>query len=50
MPPTRALFETIWTLDRDWLPEIRERLAQAERSGTDVHRIGSPEELEIFEI
>jgi len=50
MPPTRALFETIWTLDRDWLPEICERLAQAERTSTDVRRIGSPEDLETFEI
>jgi adenylate kinase family enzyme len=50
MPPTRAFFETIWTLDRDWLPEIRERLARAERAGTDVRRIGSPEELETFVI
>lgn len=50
MPPTRALFETIWMLDRDWLPTIRERLAEAERGGTDVRRIASPEELAVFEI
>jgi adenylate kinase family enzyme len=48
MPPTRALFETIWMLDRDWLPTIRER--PAERGGTDVRRIASPEELAVFEI
>src|ERR1700761_3854554 len=23
MPPTEALFRTIWDVDRDWMPEIR---------------------------
>ncbi len=45
MPPTRALFETIWMLDRDWLPQIRRWVAEAEASGTEVRRITDVEGL-----
>lgn len=39
MPPTRDLFETIWTVDRDWMPGIRDAVAAAEAAGTDVRRV-----------
>lgn len=50
MPSTKALFETIYTVDRDWMPKIRELVSQAESSGTDVRRVSNPEELDIFQI
>jgi adenylate kinase family enzyme len=40
-PPTKALFETIWNLDREWLPEIRASIDELERSGTTVFRLCS---------
>jgi len=41
MPPTGPLFETIWTVDRDWLPEIRTLVARAEDRGASITRIES---------
>jgi hypothetical protein len=49
-PPTKALFETISTVDRDWLPEIRERVDAAEKAGTSVFRLRSLDELNDFRI
>ena len=45
MPPTAALFETIWTVDRDWMPEIRALVAREESAGKSVTRIASLDAL-----
>ncbi|MEM7021639.1 MAG: adenylate kinase [Pseudomonadota bacterium] len=50
MPSTKALFETIWTLDREWLPVIRAQLDQARTAGKDVRSIHSLEALERFDL
>jgi adenylate kinase family enzyme len=48
MPPTEALFRTIWEVDRDWMPEIR-RIAMLEgERGKRVSRLGSIAELDEF--
>jgi adenylate kinase family enzyme len=49
MPPTEALFRTIWEVDREWMPEIRRIVAAEERKGKRVVRIGSIAELDGFE-
>lgn len=41
MPDTDALFETIWTIDRDWMPGIRAMVAGEERAGKQVVRLQS---------
>jgi hypothetical protein len=45
MPPTEALFRTIFEIDRDWMPEVRRLVAAAEGSGTRVERIADIETL-----
>ena len=47
-PPTRGLFETMWRVDRDWMPDIRDHCARAERDGKIVIRLGTLEELGVF--
>lgn len=47
-PPLKALFETIWQVDRDWMPEIRHLLEGEERQGKRLFRINSLEELNSF--
>jgi adenylate kinase family enzyme len=48
MPPTRALFETIWEVDRTWMPQVRRLCAEAEARGTSVLRLSSVDELSRF--
>ncbi|MEO9959029.1 MAG: hypothetical protein ABJF07_01930 [Nisaea sp.] len=48
MPPTQALFETVWRVDRDWMPTIRGLVSDA-RQQKSVQIIASFEELENFE-
>lgn len=45
-PPNRALFETIWTVDRDWLPRLRSLIDAAEARGCRVYRIHDLDELD----
>lgn len=45
MPPTEALFRTIWQVDQDWLPELRETVRRREAAGAAVTRIESVEAL-----
>jgi len=45
MPPTQALFKTIWDVDQDWMPEIRALCSAAEAQGKSVTRIASIEDL-----
>ena len=48
MPPTEALFRTIWEVDRDWMPEIRAMVADAEKNGKRVHRLTTIEAVDRF--
>jgi hypothetical protein len=41
MPPTAGLFETIWTVDRDWLPALRAQVRHEEAAGKAITRIES---------
>jgi adenylate kinase family enzyme len=49
MPPTEALFRTIWEVDRDWMPEIRLLATKEEQRGKRVVRLCSIADLEEFE-
>ena len=49
MPPTEALFRTIWEVDRDWMPEIRRLVALEEQWGKRIFRLGSIADLDGFE-
>lgn len=48
MPPTKALFETVWAVEKDWMPMVRELTDQAERASRDVRRISSFDQLADF--
>ena len=48
MPPTQALFRTIWEVDQAWMPEVRTLCLNAEKDGTPVSRLMSLEELDAF--
>jgi adenylate kinase family enzyme len=48
MPRTKALFRTIWDVDRTWMPEIRRLAATEEKRGKHVARLASVSELEQF--
>jgi adenylate kinase family enzyme len=47
-PPTRALFRTIWEVDREWMPQIRSLVACEEKRGKRIFRVNSVEELDGF--
>ena len=49
MPPTEALFRTIWKVDQDWMPEIRRLVALEEQGGKRIFRLGSISDLDEFE-
>ncbi|WP_258769743.1 MULTISPECIES: adenylate kinase [Bradyrhizobium] len=46
LPPTRALFETMWRVDREWMPDIRELCRKAEADGKKVSRLQSLEAID----
>src|SRR5262245_1118249 len=48
MPDVDALFETIWTVDQEWMPKIRAMVAAEEAQGKAVFQLTSPEELDRF--
>lgn len=48
MPPTEALFRTMWEVDQTWMPEIRGLCDGAERAGRTVHRLRDVEALSLF--
>jgi adenylate kinase family enzyme len=48
IPPTQALFRTIWEVEQTWMPDVRALCANAEANGTIVTRIASLEELNAF--
>ncbi len=45
MPPTEALFRTIWRNDQDWMPFLRDLSRQREQAGARVERIRSVDHL-----
>ena len=45
---TRAMFETLWDTEQDWMPTIRAKVDEAEATGINVTRIGSVDELNAF--
>ncbi len=47
-PETRALFEMMWQIDRDAMPQLRQRVDEAEAAGVNVARITSVDELQGF--
>ena len=49
MPPTEALFRTIWEVDQEWMPEIRRLVSTEETRGKRVVRIASIAELDALE-
>ena len=48
MPPTKDLFQTIWRVDQDWMPGIRNLCAKAEARSKLVTRLISVDELDAF--
>ena len=48
MPPTEALFRTIWEVDQNWMPDIRRIVALEEQQGKRVFRLGSIADLDGF--
>ncbi|WP_246666761.1 adenylate kinase [Bradyrhizobium guangdongense] len=48
LPPMRALFETMWQVDRGWMPGIRDLCRKAEADGTKVSRLQSLDEIDAF--
>jgi adenylate kinase family enzyme len=48
MPPTEALFQTIWDVDQNWMPEVRRLVAAEEARGKHVFRLASVSELAQF--
>ena len=48
MPPTEAVFRTIWEVDQTWMPMIRDLCRRAERAGKQTHRLKSVAELNAF--
>lgn len=49
-PPTERLFETIWTVDREWMPEVRRLVDAAEAGGRDVRRLIALSAVESFRL
>ncbi len=48
MPPTEALFRTIWEVDQRWMPPLRELCTRAERHHKPVHRLHSVAEINAY--
>ena len=48
MPPTEALFRTIWEVDQNWMPMVRELCRRAERNRKTFHRLKSVADLNAF--
>lgn len=48
MPPTQALFQAIWDVDRLWMPEVRALCGKAEKEGKPVTRVTSVDQLDTL--
>ncbi len=49
MPPTEALFRTIWDVDQNWMPEIRRLVALEEQQGKRIFRLNTMSDLDGFD-
>ena len=49
MPDMDALFETIWAVDQEWMPQIRDMILAEEARGKSVTRLRSPGEIDDFQ-
>jgi hypothetical protein len=47
-PPLRGLFQTMWEVDRDLMPEVRSLVADEELRGKRIFRLTSLEERDGF--
>ncbi len=47
-PPMDALFRTIWDVDKDWMPGIRDLVQSEQKQGKRVDRISSVDELNHY--
>lgn len=47
-PETRALFQTIWNIDKNWMPFVRDEVAKIE-GAKPVYRIESFDDLVAFD-
>lgn len=45
---TRAMFETLWETEQEWMPTIRANVDEAAAAGIKVTRIGSVDALNAF--
>jgi hypothetical protein len=43
------MFRTIWDIDREWMPEVRVLIAEAQARGARVFRLATLEELNSFQ-
>jgi hypothetical protein len=48
MPPTQALFQSIWDVEQTWMPEIRALVAAAEAGGIPAIRLSNVDDLRGF--
>ncbi|SFS20372.1 hypothetical protein [Yoonia litorea] len=46
-PETRALFQTVWSIDRNWMPFVRDEVTKVEGTAT-VKRITDFDDLRTF--
>jgi adenylate kinase family enzyme len=49
MPPTEALFRTIWEVDQNWMPEIRRLVTVEGQRGKRVFLLNSMAHLDAFD-
>jgi adenylate kinase family enzyme len=47
-PPTEVLFRTIWEVDRTWMPDLRQRVDEAEAAGKRTTRISTLKQLDAL--
>ena len=48
-PDTRALFQTIWNIDRNWMPFVRDEVAKIDGTKA-VYRVNEFDDLIKFEL
>ena len=48
MPSTEGLFRTMWEIDRDWMPEVRQLVDAEEKRGKRIARLTSLGALNTF--
>ena len=48
MPPTKALFQSIWDVEQTWMPEIRTLCKAEAANGKSIIQLRSVDELTAF--